>query len=69
MTGTVASPEERAAAEKVCTLLELETWRLRDRGLSQRTMAVALGVSVSTIRTRLFNADRKIAIELSPKRV
>lgn len=66
MTGGVASPEERAAADKVCAPRELETWRLRDRGLSIRSIALALRCSTSTVRSALWNADRKIAEELEP---
>lgn len=47
-------------ATEVCTTLELQTLRLRDRGMTLRGMALALNVSISTIRSRLFNADRKI---------
>lgn len=61
----VAGPTERAAAERVCTPKQLEVWRLRDRGLSLRSASLALGVSVSTVRGQLFEADRKIAIELA----
>lgn len=63
----VATPLERDTAAKVCTAKELETWRLRDRGLGKRATALALGVSVSTVKSRLFNADRKIAIALEGK--
>lgn len=54
----------RTAALRVCTTKELETWTLREQGLSLRTLALALDVSVSTVRTRLHNADRKIELEL-----
>jgi DNA-binding CsgD family transcriptional regulator len=40
---------------------ELESWILADRGMSQRNIALALGVSRSTIRSRLENAARKLA--------
>jgi predicted DNA-binding protein (UPF0251 family) len=63
MTG-IASPLEREIAARVCTVKELEAWRLRDRGLGKRAIALALEISVSTVKSRLFNADRKIAIEL-----
>jgi DNA-directed RNA polymerase specialized sigma24 family protein len=52
------------AAAQVCTTLELQTLQLRDRGLSLRQAALAMNVSVSTIRSRLFSADRKIELAL-----
>ena len=61
----MASPEEREVAERVCTVKELEAWRLRDRGLSRWAMSLALGVGMSAVRDRLRNADRKIAIEIA----
>lgn len=63
MTG-VANQLEREIAARVCTAKELDAWRLRDRGLSRRLIALALGVSDSTLRDRLRNADRKIAIAI-----
>ena len=51
-------------ATRVCTEKELDTLKLRDRGLSLRQIALATGVSLATIRNRLFNADRKIEIAL-----
>jgi predicted DNA-binding protein (UPF0251 family) len=49
-------------ASELLTLDELETWFLRERrGMSQRNIALALGVSRSTIRSRLENAARKLA--------
>jgi DNA-binding CsgD family transcriptional regulator len=43
------------------TPAELESWILAERGMSQRNIALALGVSRSTIRSRLENAARKLA--------
>lgn len=54
-------------AAKVCTPKELDTLHLRERGLSLRQIALATGVSLATIRNRLFNADRKIELALRPK--
>jgi DNA-directed RNA polymerase specialized sigma24 family protein len=50
---------EQAAAS--LTAPELAAWLLADRGMSQRNIALALGVSRSTIRSRLENAARKLA--------
>ena len=54
-------------ATRVCTEKELDTLRLRDRGLSLRQIALASSVSLATIRNRLFNADRKIDLALRTK--
>lgn len=55
---------EREIAAKVCTDKEFEVWKLRGRGLSRRSIALALDVAPSTVRDRLWNADRKIALEI-----
>jgi DNA-binding NarL/FixJ family response regulator len=60
----VASPLECEIAVRVCTSRQLDAWRLRDRGLSLRAIALAVGSSVSTVRSQLWEADRKIALEL-----
>lgn len=52
-------------AQRVCTSGELAAWRLEQAGQSQRAIAVALGVSRTTIRDRLENAARKIRLELA----
>lgn len=57
-----------ATAADVCTPLELDTLRLRDRGLSLRQIALAQHISPSTVRSRLFNADRKIQIAIRATR-
>lgn len=54
-----------AVAERVCTPAELEAYRLELRGLSQWTMATALGISRSALRERLRNAGRKITAALA----
>lgn len=51
-------------ATTVCTNAELELLRLRDRGLSRRTIALATGRHPSTVRDILWNADRKIELAL-----
>jgi predicted DNA-binding protein (UPF0251 family) len=51
----------RSVPEGVLTKAELGAWLLADRGMSQRNIALALGVSRSTIRSRLENAARKLA--------
>lgn len=52
-------------AGEVCTEKELETLRLsRRHGMSLRSISLALDVSVSTVRQRLANADRKIELAL-----
>jgi DNA-binding CsgD family transcriptional regulator len=60
----VAGQAEREVAAKVCTEKEFEAWQLRDRGLSRWAISLALGIGLSSVRDRLRNADRKIAIEL-----
>lgn len=62
---SAAGPLERDVAARVCTQKQFEVWKLRDRGLSLRQIALGVGVSVSTVRTQLFEADRKIAAELA----
>jgi DNA-binding CsgD family transcriptional regulator len=39
---------------------ECEVVQLTNRGLSQRTIALALGISRSAVQSRLENATRKI---------
>lgn len=49
-------------ARQVCTDAELEVIELRDRRhLSDRRIAMVLGISRWAVRDRLDNADRKIA--------
>lgn len=42
------------------TPAEHEAWTLHTRGLSQRAIALALGISRSSVRARLENATRKL---------
>ncbi len=51
---------EHDTAASVCTPAELAAWTLADRGLSQRTIALELGISRSAVRARLEEARRKI---------
>lgn len=51
---------DRQIAELVLTPAEWKTWQLHHRGLSQRSIAHALDISRSTVRSRLENAARKI---------
>jgi hypothetical protein len=56
-------PDYWTTAAQVCTPLELATLELHIRNeLSLRSISLAQDVSLSTIRTRLFNAQRKILI-------
>lgn len=58
-------PSYWPVAARVCTAKELEALELRDlHGLGQRVIALSLGLSRSTIRERLDNADRKIQTAL-----
>lgn len=52
---------DRQLAVTILTPSELEAWTLHDRGLSQRTIALALDISRSAVRARLENATRKIS--------
>lgn len=51
----------RSLAERVCTEAELEAWRLVQRGMSQRAISLALGISRSSVRDRVESAARKVA--------
>jgi DNA-binding NarL/FixJ family response regulator len=44
----------------VITDREYDVQLLRHKGMSQRTISLALGISRSAVRERLDNADRKI---------
>jgi predicted DNA-binding protein (UPF0251 family) len=50
-----------AIAEQVCTPAELEALRLERRGLSQRAIGYALGITREAVRDRLNRAARRIA--------
>jgi DNA-binding CsgD family transcriptional regulator len=47
-------------AATVCTPKELEVLQLAHRGMSERSIALALDISRSAVRSRLENAIRKI---------
>ncbi len=49
-----------AIAEEVCTDKEREALAYHFAGVSIRRIAVTLGISRSTVRSRLENATRKI---------
>lgn len=53
--------DELAIAERVCTAAELEAVRLEARGMSQRAIGYALGITREAVRDRLERAARKIA--------
>lgn len=56
---------EVASRPGVCTPKELEALDLRRRrGFSEREVALTLGVSRTSIRDRIENADRKIELAL-----
>jgi predicted DNA-binding protein (UPF0251 family) len=53
------------AAGEVCTVKEMRVLELADKhGLSQRMIAMSLGLSRSAVRERLENARRKIKVRL-----
>lgn len=51
---------DRETAQQVCTPNELRAWELRERGMSERSIALALNISRSAVQSRLENARRKI---------
>lgn len=53
-------PPVLARARQVLTVREFEAFELAVRGMSTRSIALALGVSRSAVRSRLENAHRKI---------
>jgi len=56
------TPAELAALRNanVITDREYDVLILRLKGISQRSISIALGISRSAVRERLDNADRKI---------
>lgn len=52
------------AARRVCTDKELDTLLLQSKDLSLRQISLAQGLSLGTVRNRLFNAHRKIEAEI-----
>jgi DNA-binding CsgD family transcriptional regulator len=52
--------ELRAVAEEVCTPAELEALKLHEAGVAYRATAAILGISWSTARERVQNAQRKL---------
>lgn len=51
---------DREIARTVCTPSEYTAWDLADRGMSQRAIALHLGLTRSSVRSRLEEARRKI---------
>ena len=49
-------------AHKACTPDQLAAYTLAARGVSQRTIALTLGISRAAVRDRLENARRNIAL-------
>lgn len=52
----------RDTAQQVCTPKELDAWRLHEQGLGWKSIALALDISISRARDRVWNANRKIAL-------
>jgi DNA-binding CsgD family transcriptional regulator len=48
-------------AKQVCTPKELQAYELHHRGMSERSIALALDLSRGSVQSRLENARRKIA--------
>lgn len=48
-------------ARTVCTPKELDAYELRCRHMSERAIALTLGISRSAVQSRLENARRKIS--------
>lgn len=51
---------DRTIAQQACTPTQYAAWDLADKGASQRTIALKLGISRSAVRARLEEARRKI---------
>lgn len=60
MTQSWNNYPDRHIAETELTERELISYRLHHQGLSYRTIAIALDLSVSTVRDRIKNSRRKI---------
>ena len=56
-------PEALAQLPETLTAREREVVELHAKGMSQRAIALALGISRSAVRARLENAGRKLAAE------
>lgn len=57
---TAPPPTDLDIARHVCTPGELQAFQLNQKGMGTRAIALTLGVSRSTIRSRIENAQRKI---------
>lgn len=53
---------DRDLAPTILTPTQYAAWELADRGASQRTIALKLGISRSAVRARLEEARRKIRL-------
>jgi DNA-binding CsgD family transcriptional regulator len=60
MTWPATNQDQQLLANADLTFKEHEVVQLTNRGLSQRTIALALGISRSAVQSRLENATRKI---------
>ena len=59
------TPAERhTIAKRVMTRQQLRCFELAEKGLSQQTIALALGLSRSTVRTHLDAARRNLDLAL-----
>lgn len=61
------TPDYWNVARQVCTPKELAALELREFGYGTRLIALTLGISRASTRERLENADRKIAVALTPE--
>lgn len=64
MTYSSLPEEVRAAAERVLTRRQLDVYRLKANGLSERAIALKCRVTRRTVRDHLAEADIKIHREL-----
>lgn len=51
---------DRTIAQQACTPNEYAAWNLWANGMSERSIALHLGISRSAVQSRLENAKRKI---------
>lgn len=57
----------RRLARRVLTAQQLRVWELAEKGLSQQTIALALDLSRSTVRSHLIAARRNLDRALRSK--
>jgi DNA-binding CsgD family transcriptional regulator len=58
------NPDYWTIAERVCTQRQLDALHLHDRGLSNVTISLHLGVSPERVRALIRRATQKINLEL-----